>query len=376
MLEKTGQHKVWCTKQIKTSIRTYTINRMLKLIFLVLILYTILSFSMIQYAKTQVSGKPLLIINKGISSDKFSWSEFAEIRVLVKNEGNATARNVSIIAFYPPVFDVLNNQGLSKNETTITSALIPTLNPGESHSMVYSVTGKKGVDGPLEVVLLPAQVSFSDALGTSYLKKSDPLRIAIQANSPILFYELVALILISAAFGTLGALVHWLNMSKKETETIEKRSAGRHILLGAIAGIIVLGTVEVTTKLLANSELILAVQNIIFLIATCTAAGFTPLEVISRVTQQWREKADEEEKKANEASEEALRLSLGAQDIKNLDTDKKNALEKWTKSYQDLMSNYNKLAADHESSNKIIVKLQESIRNWQLEYKKKNGQTH
>jgi uncharacterized repeat protein (TIGR01451 family) len=252
-----------------------------------------------------VATSPLLSIDKDISNDNFSWTDTVQIKISVKNEGNGTAHDIFLTDYYPAGFEILKNQGLFVDENTITynKTALPA---GESYAISYSMSGKEGMSGNVQISLLPVSVVYSDYAGDQFLAKSDQLKITLHSSLSMADTDsrIALLLTIAFLFGGFGALIHWLTMTAREKKLIEGRTANRHFLLGGMAGVIVLGTLEGLSQLFSNDQFKLLAQNMILLITTCFAAGYVPDYVINKATQKWRDEA-------GEASETAKKTKRG-----------------------------------------------------------------
>jgi uncharacterized repeat protein (TIGR01451 family) len=250
--------------------------------------------------------KPFLTIFKEISNNNFTWNDEVKITIQVTNEGNGTANNIIVTDYYPAVFDVLSNRTITANQYTITFNKT-IMKAGETYAVSYSIVGKQGTEGNTQMTLLPAEVKYMDAAGNTHFKKSDEVNVTLRSSSTIWPFvgSTVSLLVLSFVSGASGSAIHRLNMKQAEKED---HSTIGYILLGGVAGVLVLAAFQGLSDLFSNGSLKITSQSqpvLFVLIGTSIAAGFVPQEVIDNATEKYRKKAKAAEDKATAISSSA-----------------------------------------------------------------------
>ena len=172
----------------------------------------------------RITTTPLLTIDKDISNNNFSWTDTVQIKINVRNEGNGTAHNIFLTDYYPAGFEISKNQGLFVDENTITYNNTK-LAPGESYTISYSMSGKGGMSGDVQISSLPVNVVYSDYVGNQFLAKSDQLKINLHSTLSMAdtVSRIAILLTIAFLFGGFGALIHWLTMTTREKKTNRRK---------------------------------------------------------------------------------------------------------------------------------------------------------
>jgi uncharacterized repeat protein (TIGR01451 family) len=288
-----------------------TLSRLASLASFILLIVLMTGF----YENEVTAQRPFLVVSKFISQTNFSWTDQVSITLTVTNEGDKVATNIILFDYIPSGFNV-NSGEMSVTGDDILSRNITKLEPNKSSSTTYTINGKEGTGGRMDITLRPAEVNYSDGTGNIITKGSNPLRVSVQSTENSYNFAVTAflLILVSFFFGGLGAYVHLVNMSKTQKSEQEGRKAEHYFLLGGVAGVVVLATFEGLSQLFSNQELRLTTQNLVVLIGTCFAAGFAPMDIINKATERWKKEASEaenEKEKAENEKEKADRAKEG-----------------------------------------------------------------
>ncbi|MBI3640360.1 MAG: hypothetical protein HY223_08610 [Thaumarchaeota archaeon] len=254
--------------------------------------------------------KPILVVEKNISQSKFLWTDTEVITIKIINEGNSIAKEIHLSDQIPSGFLVVKGN-LTTTEDMV-NVNLPILDVGDEQTITYSITGKQGMNGNLQIFLQPAEIVYADFVGNQYEKKSNHIEIMVESVSweGNFVGTIFLLIVVTFAFGYFGSIIRLVtpdSTDKEKKKNDIKIATTVQALLGGAAGIIVLGSFQGLSTLFSGGLFNLNAQTIIVLLSTCFAAGFAPQAVIDKFIQQWKNKASDaiEKSDANKAKSDS-----------------------------------------------------------------------
>lgn len=66
-----------------------------------------------------ILDEPLIVIDKDISNDNFAWSDTVRVTIKIKNEGNASAKNIHVTDYYPAGFKIIKDGNVSITNNSV-----------------------------------------------------------------------------------------------------------------------------------------------------------------------------------------------------------------------------------------------------------------
>lgn len=261
-------------------------------------------------------------IYKSITHSVLNWSDEVEINVTIFNTNSRTISDVMVSDTVPLGFTSTSTTGIVTDSERLVFR-VDTMQPGEEKKFSYKIKPLEGIksDNSIDVNLPRATMTYSiEDLNLN--EESNLIKITIQESKQWWEENIVPtvalLIVISFGFGTFGTVIHNQNQNlikkdkentkqdtganstpistatgktkekDQQSEKTETEKTQYHPLLGGVAGIVVLASFEGLSSLFANGQLQPSVQNIVVLIATSLAAGFTPIAVIDKMTSKFK----------------------------------------------------------------------------------------
>jgi hypothetical protein len=379
-----------------------------KLIHLLLIVA--ISLISIQNVNAQ-EEKPILVIHKAISDSNFSWSEKVEVSLTVMNIGTADVKGGSIVDYLPAGFVAESSQQFALTADKLT-ANIDEIKFGGEFTVTYKLSAEKSISSnePVTIHLPRAEIHYTDGTSGETNSKSNQLTITVNPTD-ISWTEIAGMtflfIVVSFGVGTLGTAIHNANIEKESENEGKKNNESQNtrqaattqatttqptpigtpahtppnplkgerdgktitddkttshgkkkysIFIGGTAGIFVLASFEGLSALFSNGALQSTVQNWVVLVATCLAAGFTPVAVIDKMTSKFKTEAEDAKK------QKALLEDLN-KEIK----EKKAEIEK----QNEIINNKNKELNAELGESWKVVKLEEiGMKQLQTEYER------
>lgn len=301
-----------------------------------------------------------IFIYKSISETNIGWSDEVEIKIIISNIGNKQISDVKITDTIPFGFKLIPTNGVAmENEYLVFHA--DDLQQVKEKEFSYKIKPIEGMKGEKSISTnLPrAKVSYVTE-NITYTKESNSLQITLKQSNEW-WQENIAttvalLIAISFGFGAFGTVIHNQNLnfakkneniskpnekevskaavssSKQENQTKEQNlddkteKSNYPPLIGGVAGIVVLASFEGLSSLFANGQLQPTVQNMIVLIATSLASGFTPVAVIDKMTSKFKTEAEsaKEQKNLLEQRNNEIKEQKKGIEAKNKEIEDKN----------------------------------------------------
>ncbi|WP_428324670.1 hypothetical protein [Nitrosopumilus sp.] len=292
-----------------------------------LIFFVLLAIVTISPALAQETSS--VFLNKSVSQTEIEWSDEITVKVLVFGVGDKQISDIKVADAIPFGFKLVSNDGI-KTENEFVVFQIDSMQPGEQKEFSYKIKPIDGIKGEKSVdTNLPRASATYVIEGITHNKESNAVQITIEQSENWWEENTVAavtlLITLAFGFGTLGTEIHNQNSNfgkKKDQKPVEKQKQGQGQqvltsqgtpvkkedtkkdkpatdnenttyprLIGGVAGVIVLASFEGLSSLFANGQLQPTVQNMVVLIATCLAAGFTPIAVIDKMTSKFKAEA-------------------------------------------------------------------------------------
>ncbi|GEM_PF-4984056 len=363
------------------------------------IILAILTVTVMSTAFAQEESSSIFIY-KSSSQSIIDWSDEIEIKITAFSLGSNQISDIKIRDTIPFGFKLISTNGITMEDGYLVFR-VDDLQPEKEKEFLYKIKPVDGIKGekPIDTTLPRAKVSYL-VENIRYDKESNSLQVTVKESKQWWQENIAAtvalLVIISFGFGTFGTMIHNQNLNfakKKEQDstkpkeisktpvqptnqptTDEQQSGDSNKekttyppLIGGVAGIIVLASFEGLSSLFANGQLQPTVQNMVVLIATSLAAGFTPVAVIDKMTSKFKTEAESAkdqknavEKLKDEIEKQNKEIEAKNEKIKAINTQlEKNAEERGINRDAVLKSNQQLLVENEDLKKQIFQLLSE-----------------
>jgi len=235
-------------------------------------------------------AEELIVLDKTIGKNEFNWSDEVNVILQLRNLGHIPLERIYIVDYVPIGFSAIPDAGITL-ELNKVSKFLEKVEPGETIKVEYNLIslGNINTDHPIQITFPSAEIIDSNQ--NVIQKNSNIQTVIINPNKSWAennFVITISILLIASfGFGSMGALINWVNAdSKTKAERAINGTESHHYgLLGGLAGVLALAGFEGLSVIFSGNQFPLEPVPLLALVGTTIGAGWAPLAVINKTVK-------------------------------------------------------------------------------------------